>query len=214
MPVQFDNVYLSPEIVTSPSTITNYVVSSQRDRYLLVAVCCYDADPSLQVNGITYDGVALARVFREPGSNDVLDVWGLVAPHSGSHDLVLTMDRGSIVSVTVGIRSYWGVDQGVPVASIQRSSVAVAGYTFVMPSTRLGQLIVDQWAGEDTGGTTAVNDATQTQRFVVLTGQQPGGGSDKPAAYPTTSIGWKTGDYEGYGAVVLNPADPVRWQVA
>lgn len=69
------------------------------------------------VTGITYDGVALTKLRSQQGDNGSsaarVEVWYLVNPNSGTHDIVVTR-TGQVAGSKVGSHLFAGVNQSNP----------------------------------------------------------------------------------------------------
>lgn len=82
------------------------------DRYLTVEVQIVGS--SVSVSGITYNGVAMSLIRRVVNTNAV-ELWGLVNPASGAHNVVVTLS-GAATNAR-GAVSFTNVDQTTPVDS-------------------------------------------------------------------------------------------------
>lgn len=82
---QLDGSVVSDEYNNGTKSI---VIGSNENRLLIVGYGSYQgAGPS----GMTYNGVALTKIVEQVGSfNEVCSLWGLVAPDTGTHDLVVS----------------------------------------------------------------------------------------------------------------------------
>jgi hypothetical protein len=99
---------------TAGNTLTfAHTVGSGRDRYLTVAVALTPASTA-NVSSLSYDGLPLTRIGFRTGSSCRTELWGLVTPPSGSHDVTLVAS-GNASAVIAGASSYVGVDPARPV---------------------------------------------------------------------------------------------------
>ena len=96
------------------ATITTHTQNSGTDRLLVVNVFYINTK---NCTGVTWNGDALTNLFTQDytdtGSALTFDVWYIVAPDNGNHDLVYTFDSagGNCTSL---ITSFTGADQTTP----------------------------------------------------------------------------------------------------
>lgn len=106
--ITLDGTVVSNEYSTS--TITQAItIGANSDRMLIVAYGSYQGGgPS----GITYNGVALTKIVEQVGSfNEVSSLWGLVAPATGTNNIVVS---GAGNWSAMGAWSLYNVDQTLP----------------------------------------------------------------------------------------------------
>lgn len=86
-------------------------VASNSNRRLLVAVAI-NGDFNTHLSGITYNGTAMTQLVElSSGVNDNgVELWDLVAPDTGTHNLVVTVD-GTADFLDVGWVSLYNTDQ-------------------------------------------------------------------------------------------------------
>jgi MYXO-CTERM domain-containing protein len=156
-----------------------HTVGTGRARYLTVAVALTPAG-STSVSSVAYDGLALSRIGIRAGTSCRAELWGLVAPPSGAHDVTL-VSTGNPAGVIAGASSFVGVDQARPVgafgshtgtdnapasAEVSVANAAddltfdiVCGTSAAAPSPDPGQGQSQRW--ERTRGTLAAAGSTQ-----------------------------------------------------
>ena len=103
---------------TTASSLTLAHTSSGDDRLMLVTVSM--ANPaSRSVSGVTYNGDSLIFVgSRSNGSNEArIEIWALVAPDLGSHNVNVTLTSSNSAGTVVGVTTFTGVDQSTPLGS-------------------------------------------------------------------------------------------------
>ena len=103
---------------TTGSGLTVSHTSSGDDRLMLVSVSM--ANPgSRTVSDISYNGTMLTFVGAHAnGSNEArVEVWALVAPDLGAHDVVVTLSGANSAGTVVGVTSFTGVDQTTPLGT-------------------------------------------------------------------------------------------------
>ncbi|MCP4171990.1 MAG: DUF2341 domain-containing protein, partial [Fuerstiella sp.] len=110
--------------MSSGSTTTVSHTTSGDNRLMLVGVA---TDPHGEsVASITYNGFNLSLVGAEEdsGSHSRAEIWSLVAPDTGSHDVVVTMTGNGHHGVVVGVMTFTGVDQTTPLENFSAASGA------------------------------------------------------------------------------------------
>lgn len=104
-------------------TISHTVAGA--DRLLLVGVHCRSA--TADVTGVTYNGVAMTLQGTNENSGVVGMQWySLVAPATGTHDVVVSLGSYKLFSVIV--YSLTGVDQTTPIEATDFSTLNLDGY--------------------------------------------------------------------------------------
>lgn len=153
------------------------------------------------VSGVTYNGVAMTQLGVDNYSAFSMELWGLVAPTTGTNNVVATYSASSgAKNVVLGCQSFTGVNQSTPAGTV------VAGhYTgSYIPSLTLVSAI---------GGMTV--DGTITQKLHALTvtgsGQTASYSLDGTAtihgtaSYSTgaasVTMSWTTTNPDGWAAV-------------
>lgn len=100
----------------STNTFAHTVAGSNR----VMIVAPVDYQGSHTVSGVTYNGVALTKLASQVGGveSQVQDteIWYLVAPATGAHDVVVTWSGATTFSAA-GSFSYTGVNQTTPFKS-------------------------------------------------------------------------------------------------
>lgn len=112
MAIAFDAA-TGPNYSASGTTNTFAHTCTGSDRILFVVAAHHNTVPASSVTGITYAGVAMTLLRTYQSSNAKFDLYYLVAPATGSNNVVITMD---ISDASIGIAaSYTGVDQTSPI---------------------------------------------------------------------------------------------------
>ena len=184
------------------TTCTQPFTTSGSNRLLTVGVCVRNG--AAAVSGVTYNGVALtqyATVTR--GGTQKLDIWRLIAPATGSNDVVVTMAAESPFSV--GIVSYTGVDQTTPLGT-SANATGAGGTPTVDVASGATELVLDFVCQSDDGTTipAMTAGAGQTERVDFTTGivgfsRHIGSSTETGAA--TTTMSWS--DTSGNGWIII-----------
>lgn len=178
------------------------------NRYLVVGIAMLSVAQT--VSSITYNSVALTLLGVRSSLTGAarVELWGLVAPSTGSNTIAVTL-TGSIASAGVA-ESYTGVHQTSPTEgfnSNQATNVGAADATVTVTTVANNDWIVDIVATDDTSITVG---AGQTQRNNVTGAGGSGADSDKGPISPAaaTAMSWTNiGALStwSYGAIALRP---------
>jgi len=99
------------------SSITVSHTTSGTYRLMLVGVS-FNNDNSETVTSVTYNGVALSLEGAETNSDDArVEIWSLVAPDTGTHNVVVTFSAALLQQAVVGVMTFNGVNQSTPLGS-------------------------------------------------------------------------------------------------
>lgn len=93
------------------------------------------------VTGITYNGVPLTFYIADENGDTRMEMWYLVAPAVGTHDIVVTFSADSYVSA--GAESFVGVDQTTPVGGGDSATGTSVNPSIVLGTTYDNSLLVD-----------------------------------------------------------------------
>lgn len=155
----------------SASLTISHTVGGGSNRYLEVTACCTNSSDYLAAATVTYGGTSMGSpiVTAVAGSsNRFTYTWGMVAPASGTANVVITPSSGAYLDAIV--RDYTGVDQSTPVASSTKYANLISSplptQTLTCPS---GGLIADFLTVRATGQTLTPG-ASQTQSGTTIAG--------------------------------------------
>ena len=144
------------------------------NRLMLVGVA---TDPHGEsVSSITYNGTALSLVGAEedPGSHSRAEIWALVAPDLGLHDVVVTMTGTGHKGVTVGVITLNNVDQTTPLLNFA-SSFGVSTAASVTVTSAPGDLVFGVVHSHN--GTDATPGPGQTEYWDLVADQSNSSGT-------------------------------------
>jgi hypothetical protein len=194
----------SSSIATDGVTSLNVPhTTSGTNRLMLVSVA---TDPHGEsVSSITYDGISLNRVgFEErAGSHSRVEIWSLVAPSTGTHNVDVTLTGTSYHGVAVGVMTFNGVNQTTPLLDFGtasgRSTAAAVTVTSAADDLVFG-------AVHSLFGTGVAPGAGQTEYWDKFSDQSNGSGSAKAGATTVTSS-WTVNNDDWSAAAVSIQAD-------
>jgi hypothetical protein len=113
--VAVDNT--SSESTDGGSSITISHTTSGSNRLMLVGVA-FNNDNYETVTSVTYNGTALTKVGERANSDDAMVyIYSLVAPDTGTHNVVVTFSAALAQEGIAGVTTFTGVDQTTPLGS-------------------------------------------------------------------------------------------------
>ena len=178
---------------------------------------------SCSVRGITYNGTALTKVGTAINSNrSRVEIWGLIAPAAGTHNVVITFNRAVNSGAVAGIMTFTGVNQSTPFGTLAAASGSsrTAG---VSVSSATGEVIFGVIDAKTSRSLS--QGALQTERWDLIAGDSHrtgkgdnhedgrgdshGAGSTQPGAATVTSS-WTLGSPADWAiaAVPVKPLTP------
>jgi hypothetical protein len=174
---------------TSGATTTiSHTTTATSDRLMLVGVTIRP-NSGETVSSVTYNSTALSFVGAQNGPAGArVEIWSLVAPDAGTHDVDVTLSAGTHGGVTVGIMTFTGVDQ----------TTALGTFASGSGDATSGSVAVSSAAGEVVFGVVSVKDADQnlvpgtgrTEHWDLFTGSEANGGAvPRPVRRPLTCPG-------------------------
>jgi uncharacterized repeat protein (TIGR01451 family) len=198
----------------SPTLTFAHTTTAAANRLLVVGVSINITNaPTTGVVNVTYNGTRLSFVgaHNDAGDTRRVEMWSLLAPVSGTFNVVVTVNIPAAVSegVVVGATTFTGVDQTVPLGSFVSVDGANGGFSQLdVPSTVNG-MILDTLATD--GTQTATIPGPQVSQWNVRRGNNTnpgvrGSGSTRTGA-PSVPISETFSGTSNWsmGAVSINP---------
>jgi len=175
------------------------------DRLMLVGVSLHNY-ASETVSSITYNGVALTLVGSRANATDArVEIWRLIAPPTGTHDVIITFSAELSSVARAGVMTFTGVNQATPLGTFA-SAIGSASPATVNVISAANELVFD------TVGCLSQSEpfsltvgAGQTQRwnsvimgydrFLVAGSTEPGAASVTMSwtIVPASSVPWAIG---------------------
>jgi hypothetical protein len=185
---------------STPITVSH--TTSGTDRLMLVGISGAVSSGTVAVSGVTYGGVALSLVGTAMAANyQKIWIYQLLAPATGTANVVVTFSSAPTGGSIVGVVTFTGVDQSVPLGTFAGAS-GTGTTASVSVSSASSELVFD-----------TVNhynpltvDASQTQRWNTGSGSIYGGGSTKAGAATVTMSWTANSNTWAIGAVPIKPA--------
>ena len=172
---------------------------------MLVSVA---VDPrGASVSSVTYNGVDLTFVGAKDVSgitgNSRVEIWSLVAPASGTHDVVVTMANTGYHGMVAGVMTFTGVNQTTPLANF----VGVSGHSTTASATVASKTDDLVFAVVHSHGGTAITPVSgQTEYWDLAIDETNGSGNVKPGD-TTVDNTWTVRDDDWTVAAVSILAD-------
>jgi uncharacterized repeat protein (TIGR01451 family) len=200
---------------TNASSLTwSHTVTSNSRGILIVGIAMNPA--STTVGSVTYNGVALTYIgSRQNLLAARVEIWYLLAPPTGAHNVVVTLSGGdSVLLFTAGASSFTGVNQTTPFyGGFTSNTGLLLPATVTVPTSSASQVVVDAVAlaglnllvapgAEQTILWREISNVLLT--FLVGSGSYAAGtGGNVTMAWGSLlSVDWAS------GAIVLNQAPP------
>ncbi|OGY21385.1 MAG: hypothetical protein A2113_04330 [Candidatus Woykebacteria bacterium GWA1_44_8] len=172
----------------------------------MVIGVCLGADRS--VTGVTYNNVAFSKIGEASngGNFSRIQLWGLVAPDTGSHNVIVRLNAAS--DAVAGATSWTGINQTAPHGSFFSAEGSSVSHPSLDVSSGPGEVVVD--AVCVSAEVTVASGANQTERWNAISADEyfkRGAGSSKTGA-TTVAMSWTKSANAGpwvIGAVSLKP---------
>ncbi len=177
---------------TTGQTLTVAHTTSGSDRLMMVGISMRNDDHEYATS-VTYKGVALTFVAADERSDDArVEVWQLVAPPVGTHNVVVTFNKDLKKAAVAGVTTFTGVDQTTPVGATATANgkSTQASVTITAAANELVWSVVDAKKP-----VTLTPGASQTEHWQRTTdGDEAfGAGSTQPGNGNVTAS-WTLGD--------------------
>ena len=153
-----------PPVATVPFTVTG------TNNVLIVGVSMnISGNAGATVSSVTYNGTALtlAGFHNDAGSTRRVEIWYLVAPATGTHNIVVNYPAG--VGVVVGGTNVSGADQTSPIRDFISSDGATGALATLNVPSADGDVVVDTLAIAGTDSVAAYGP-TQAQAWGSASG--------------------------------------------
>jgi len=188
---------------TSPLTISHTVAAGSKR--LLVVGIYGRAGTSFSISSVTYNGVALTEAGFSKSGLSYCGLWYLIAPATGTHNVVITFAGVGSPRISAGVVSRIGVDQTTPIGTVAATTLTT-GQPTVNVSSATDEVVVDV-VGVHADATFTVG-ANQTSRWVApTTGTMSAAGSEEPGA-ATVTMSWTASSTGSFWRIVAMPIKP------
>jgi VCBS repeat-containing protein len=204
MAVSVDNVSTG---TTTDSSINISHATSGTDRLMLIGVSIVRRGSAPSVDSITYNGSSASLVGVQEGSSaqEFVEIWQLVAPDTGTHDVVVNL-AGGVDAATVGVMTFNGVDQTTPLGSFASAS-GLSAFPSVNVLSAPGEQVFDVVAVKNSRDLNFAPAAGQTEHWDLNAGRHTNGAGSSEAGAASVTMSWtlSASDRWAIGAVSIKP---------
>lgn len=198
---------------SSPCTSlsVSQTIGSGTDRALYITVT-WISTSAASVSSVTYNGVAATRVGGVSNATNCgggglrcfTDLWRLLAPASGVHNIAVTMSAN--VTVIVGGIALTGVHQTTPEGTLQSTTGTSASPSLTVSSAAT-ELVVGSLIIQNAGGSIAVTGGASLAYSNFDSGGFVQTGSSYMTGAASTAYGWSYASSQPF-AILAVPVKP------
>ena len=152
---------------------------------------------STRVISVTYNGVAMQQVGFQVSSDmaQAVEIFRLVAPSTGTNDVLVTFNPSIVFQVIGGSTSFTGVSQTTPTGAFTSAFGANNAPTVSVSDAVVGDMVLDALVVPPSANN-AVVGADQTERYngrsFFSNSYDLGAGSTEPGAAGNETMSWTT----------------------
>lgn len=173
----------------------------------LLLIWCVTGDASRAVETVTYNGVSATLIGSPVVGVRQLSLWRLIAPSSGTHNIVATLESGFPAYVWATGMSFTGVNQTTALGTLVTATASDDTPTATV-SSATNELVADFMQTQAGGSQTLTVGAGQTERIndtTTLTDIQVAGSTQDGAA--SVVMSWEISNPLQWtiGAVPIKP---------
>jgi len=201
---------------SATATATGITIShttSGTDRLMLVGVSI-NPDGGVTSSSVTYNGTALQFVGAQQnlisGADDArIEIWSLVAPDTGTHNVVITFSAALVQEAVAGVMTFNGVDQTTPLGTFASVGGDDSTPASVNIPSAAGELVFGLVACEYDAETAS---SGQREHWNIGVPQTYGAGGTDAGASPTVAMTWDLdveatpSNHWAIGGVSIKPA--------
>ncbi|MEE9492937.1 MAG: DUF4347 domain-containing protein [Gammaproteobacteria bacterium] len=178
-------------------------------RLMLVGIS-FGQDKGDSVSSITYNGVNLSFVGAQDNSivlGSRVEIWQLVAPDTGTHDVVVNYSGTSHIGAAFGATTFTGVDQSTPLGTFASSEGESSTPSTTITSSS-GALVFGVLAADHNADIDLVPGSGQTEHWDLFQDKATGSGSTEAGA-ASVNTSWTLPLIRKWAAagVSINPSD-------
>ncbi|MCP4857295.1 MAG: DUF4347 domain-containing protein, partial [Fuerstiella sp.] len=182
----------------SSDTISH--TTSGSDRLMLVGIS-FGEDKGDSVSSVTYNGTSLTLVGARDNSDTAtarVEIWKLVAPVTGTHNVVVNISGTSHEGATIGVMTFTGVNQTTAVGSFA-SAQGDSSSPSATVSSAADEIVFGVAAFDDSSNWNFSPGAGQTERWDLFTDKTNGAGSTEAGAASVVTS-WSVGSSHKWAA--------------
>jgi hypothetical protein len=213
--VQVDSVSsgFTPTATDSSLTIS-HTTGNGDDRLMLVGVSLQNGDYEY-VTGVTYNSTPLALVGAEARDDDSrIEIWKLVSPESGTHDVVITFNETLSNGATAGVMTFTGVDPATPHGTFTYNNGDSSAASINVLSAN-DELVFAVVVAEDQAGPLTTGAGQDERWSIGADGYDSAGAGSTKAGAANVSMSWTVNTSQDWvvGAVSLRQTRMVKLEL-
>ena len=184
---------------------------------LLLVVCVAWADTSVSgasLTSITYNGVALTQYSSNGAGVGTNEVWYLIAPSTGAHNVVVTWTNVNPAEApstngVAGSLSFTGVDQTTPLGTAAQATGSSTTPSVTLTGASASNFVFDALLVSSAASAqpTITVNASQVQRWQVKVGgagfRIAGAGSTKASAAGSVTMSWSLSAVRNWATIAI-----------
>jgi hypothetical protein len=182
---------------------------------LVVGVTWTDTSISgASLTGITYNGVAMTQLKTLMAGIATDEVWYLIAPATGAHNVVVTFTNvnpleAPSTTAVAGSISWTGVDQVTPLGTPVTATATSTAPSVTLTGVSASNFVFDSLDVASAGSTqpTITVNASQIQRWQTKVGgagsRIAGAGSTKASAVGSVTMSWTLSASRTWGTIAV-----------
>jgi hypothetical protein len=181
---------------------------------MLVGVSLQNGDYEY-VTGVTYNSTPLALVGAEARDDDSrIEIWELVSPESGTHDVVITFNETLSNGATAGVMTFTGVDPATPHGTFTSNNGDSSAASITIPSAN-DELVVAVAVAEDQAGPLTTGAGQDERWSIGADSYSTAGAGSTEAGAANVSMSWTVNTSQDWavGAVSLRQTRMVKLEL-
>lgn len=208
MALIFDNAAGATGSVTTTLKTQSYTVNNGTNGILIVGLSLQGTGSPPTGTAVTYNGVAMTLVpsSRAVNGNHVTELWYLLSPATGAHNIAASWTGNS--NVVIGAISYVGVDAVTPLGTANTATGSSTAPSVIV-SSATGEVVIDCIVTNSNPTYTAGSGQTKQwdNSSNIPTPNCKGGGSTEAGAASVT-MDWTLGSSQLWciSSVAIKPS--------
>ena len=199
---------------TDSSLTISHTTGNGDDRLMLVGVSLQNGDYEY-VTGVTYNSTPLALVGAEARDDDSrIEIWELVSPESGTHDVVITFNETLSNGATAGVMTFTGVDPATPHGTFTSNNGDSSAASITIPSAN-DELVFAVAVAEDQAGPLTTGAGQDERWSIGADSYSTAGAGSTEAGAANVSMSWTVNTSQDWavGAVSLRQTRMVKLEL-
>jgi hypothetical protein len=196
---------------TAQASLTfSHTTGGGSNRVLAVVIPAWSSTEGNSLpSGVTYNGVAMTLIINALDNGNRVTIWGLSAPASGAHNVVVTF-AGTVDEISAYAITVTGAHQTTALAfnTAAQNAGAVTGTASVTVTSDTNEFVIDGVYLNASAAPSAAGGQTERLNNVIVTGSY-GLGSSAAGAAPNVTMSWNlAGTVGGWVAAGVSIKEP------